>query len=135
MDMKKLQKVKIEPLLPVVEGTSAELEGFHQRNLRECHIVIVCWAKASEGWVRATSNELKAWKAPAEAKDFAFRGLIAGPPKRPRKEELLPVPIPPRTEIDKILDLMEPARPVPDALEEWFRGRDSTVGGAIPNAS
>jgi hypothetical protein len=106
----------------VLDGTPTEVDGTHQRNLRQCHIVIVCWGKASEGWVRAQSNELKSWKGPPGTQKFAFRGLIAGPPKAERKEILLPVPIPPRTEIDKMLDLMEPNKPITTALDEWLRG-------------
>ena len=121
-DLQKLERLKIEPLLPVFDGTPTEVEGWHQRNLRQCHIVVICWAKASESWVRAQSNELKNWRGPAEAQKFAFRGLIAGPPKGERKEILLPVPIPPRTEIDKVLDLMEPNRPISESLNEWLHG-------------
>jgi hypothetical protein len=68
--------------------------------------------------VRANSNQLKDWRALGRAGRFDFRGLIAWPPPGDRKKILLRVP--PRAEIDKVLDLTEHVLPAFDKFNDWF---------------
>jgi hypothetical protein len=108
----------IEPILPALQGPPREIERFHRERLIECDAVVLCWANASEVWVRAHSNQLKDWRALGRAERFDFRGLIAWPPPGDRKKILLRVP--PRAEIDKVLDLTEHVPPASDKLNDWF---------------
>ena len=77
---KALQQRQIEPVLPALEGDAAELSAFHKQNLLDCDAVLLCWASASEVWVRVTSRELKNWHDLGRGSQFAWRGLVTGPP-------------------------------------------------------
>ena len=56
-----LQQRKLEPLLPAFEGPEADIKSFNSKQLAECDGVIVCWASASEVWVRAQASGLRNW--------------------------------------------------------------------------
>jgi hypothetical protein len=109
---------RIEPLLPALEGPPPEVESYHRQRLAECDAVVLCWANASEVWIRAHAHQLRDWRGLGRTERFAFRGLIAGPPPGNRKKILLRVP--PRSEIDKVLDLTEQAPSSPGMLNDWF---------------
>lgn len=113
----------IEPWLPAFEGTLPEIDAWHRKKMEECDAVVMCWASASEIWIKAHSDELKDWQGPHRPGKFAFRGLIAGPPPGSRKKILLRVP--PRSQIDRVLDLTEP-KPLAEALSSWFFGDRSS---------
>ena len=116
--MLQLENSEIEPLLPALEGPPSEVESYHRQRLAECDAVVLCWANASEVWIRANAHQLRDWRGLGRTDRFAFRGLIAGPPPGNRKKILLRVP--PRTEIDKVLDLTEQAPTLPGMLNDWF---------------
>ncbi|SDR64120.1 TIR domain-containing protein [Rhizobiales bacterium GAS113] len=116
---KALQDRKIEPLLPAFEGPPAEVKRFNDERLLECNAVVLCWAEASEVWVRAQSNGLRDWQRLGRAERFAYRGLVAGPPMRPRKKFF--VEMPPRSEIDLVLDLTAVNRPSPELIDPLVR--------------
>ena len=84
----------------------------------QCDAVVLCWANASEVWIRAHARQLRDWRELGRTERFAFRGLIAGPPPGNRKKILLRVP--PRSEIDKVLDLTEQVPSLPGILNHWF---------------
>ncbi len=67
----------------------------------------------------AHTDELKDWQGQVRPGRFAFRGLIAGPPPGSRKKLLLRVP--PRDQIDKVLDLTE-VKSAPEELNRFFFG-------------
>ena len=115
-EMQKLEN-PIEPWLPAFDGTLSEIDAWHRKKMEECDAVVMCWAAASEIWIKAHADELKDWQGPHRPGKFAFRGLIAGPPPGSRKKILLRIP--PRSQIDRVLDLTEP-QPLVDALNKWF---------------
>ncbi|MFI5013703.1 MAG: toll/interleukin-1 receptor domain-containing protein [Hyphomicrobiales bacterium] len=110
-----LQSRRVEPVLPVLEGTPAELGDAHRKKLSECDAVVLCWAAASEAWVRAQADELRDWQKFDRAEKFAYRGVVAGPPPGGRKKVLLRVP--PRNEIDVVVDLTGCDHPTPEQLD------------------
>ena len=116
--LQKVENSQIEPLLPALEGPPPEVESYHRQRLAECDAVVLCWANASEVWIRAHARQLRDWRELGRTERFAFRGLIAGPPPGNRKKILLRVP--PRSEIDKVLDLTEQVPSLPGILNHWF---------------
>ena len=117
---KALQQRQIEPVLPALEGDAAELSAFHRQNLLDCDAVLLCWASASEVWVRVTSRELKNWHDLGRGSQFAWRGLVTGPPSGDRKKAF--VQLPPRNEIDVVVDLTRHNTPPPEALDALVQG-------------
>jgi TIR domain-containing protein len=110
-----LQQRRIEPMLPVLEGPDAETRKFNDQMLAECDAVALCWASASECWVRAQANRLRDWHGLGRARQFIYRAVIAAPPPGSRKKvaKLLCPP----SEIDLIVDLTDKAVPAPDSLD------------------
>jgi hypothetical protein len=100
---KLLQSDCIEPRLPALEGDPVELAALHREELRNCTSVVLCWANASEVWVKATSRELAKWRDLGRSEKFACRAVVALPP--PGQRKLVLSNFPPRNEIDVVLDL------------------------------
>ena len=117
---KALQQRQVEPVLPALEGDAAELSAFHRQNLVDCDAVVLCWASASEVWARVTSRELKNWRDLGRESQFAYRGLVTGPPSGERKKAF--VQLPPRNEIDIVVDLTAHDSPSPEALDTLVNG-------------
>lgn len=109
----------IQPVFPAFEGDPAELAALHRQELAECDAVVLCWANAAEVWVKSQTRELKNWRDLGRDKRFACRGLVAGPPPGQRKELL--VQLPPRNEIDVVVDLTASETLVPEALDPLIR--------------
>jgi hypothetical protein len=114
-----LQQRKLKPLFPAFEGSPEELEEFHRTALRECAGIVLWWAKASEVWVKATCRGWRNWEKLGRIGKFAVRGLVAGPPPGSRKSVL--VMIPPKDEVDVVLDLTALEKPSPEALDPLIR--------------
>ncbi len=121
-----LQERQIEPIIPALEGDPAELSSHHRQNLQQCDAVILCWANAPEVWARATARELSEWRELGRSKRFAYRALVEGPPPTPRKNIL--VKIPPRSDIDLVLDLTAHPKPSPEALAPLLLSGDAAEG-------
>jgi hypothetical protein len=115
-----LQDRKIEAVLPVFDGPEPELRSLHRKNLAECDAVALCWAAASEAWVRAHSSELRDWQGLGRTSRFAYRAVVAGPPPGSRKKYVKRV-FPP-SEIDIPLDLTDKERPSPELLDPLIPG-------------
>ncbi|WP_425906688.1 TIR domain-containing protein [Nitrobacter sp. TKz-YC02] len=100
-----LQQRKIEPLLPAFEGPEADIKNFNSKQLAECDGVIVCWASASEVWVRAQTSGLRNWGSLGRSQQFCYRAVVAAPPPGERKKasKLLF----PRSEVDLVVDLSD----------------------------
>jgi hypothetical protein len=109
-----LQAANIEAVMPAFEGGASELMALHRENLKDCDSIVLCWASATEVWVKASSRELRDWQKLGRNSRFACRGLIAGPPPGDRKNVM--AKIPPR-EIDIILDLTAIQQPTLASLE------------------
>lgn len=111
-----LEQRSVEALFPAFEGPPADLAAFHQKNLKRCDAVVLCWAEAPEVWVRTRSDELRDWHELGRSAKFAYRGLIAGPPPNGRKKFLAKRP--PRNDIDFVLDLTETGRLSREAIDK-----------------
>jgi hypothetical protein len=118
-----LQDRDIEPIIPALEGDPAELTSHHRQNLQQCDAVILCWANAPEVWARATARELSEWRELGRTRRFAYRALVAGPPPAARKNIL--VKVPPRSDIDLVLDLTAHPVPTPEALAPLILSADA----------
>ena len=115
----------IEALLPAFEGPQAEINSFHHQNLVDCDAIALCWAHASEVWVRAYAHDLRDWRGLGRKGPFAYRGVITGPPPGNRKKNskyLFP-----RSEIDIIVDLEDKDRPLPELLDDLVPHADVVV--------
>jgi hypothetical protein len=110
-----MRQRRLEALLPVFDGQEAEIRSFNNKQLAECDGVIVCWASASEVWVRAQASGLRNWSALGRSKQFCYRAVVAAPPPGARKRagKLLF----PRSEIDLVIDLSEKKIPTADLLD------------------
>jgi hypothetical protein len=114
-----LRERRLRAVLPAIEGEPAELDALHRANLRECAAVVLCWARASEVWAKATCRELRSWEKLGRSEKFTLRGLVAGPPPGSRKSVL--VRLPPEGEIDIVLDLTAVDKPSPEVLDPLIR--------------
>jgi TIR domain-containing protein len=110
-----LQQRKLEALLPALEGPEADIKSFNSKQLAECDGVIVCWAEASEVWVRAHASGLRNWGALGRSQQFCYRAVVAAPPPGERKKasKLL---FPP-SEIDLVVDLSDKDIPTAELLD------------------
>jgi hypothetical protein len=90
-----------EPWLPAFDGEESERNRLHQRYLSDCDAVVMCWANASEVWVRSHAAELK-WETLQRQTPFSCRSVVAGPPPQNRFRR-----IPPRTDVDVVIDATE----------------------------
>jgi hypothetical protein len=122
-----LQERKIEPVFPAFEGDPVELTAWHREKLRECNAVVVCWANAAEVWARSRFPEFRNWHELGREKKFDVRALVAGPPPGQRKTVL--VELPPRNEIDVVLDLTGEEKPTPASLDPLISAARSNDPG------
>jgi hypothetical protein len=116
---KALQERNLEPILPAFDGQPTEVQAIHRQNLLDCDAVALCWANSSETWMRSRSHELGDWRKLGRASGFACRSLVAGPPPGNRKSVY--VEIPPRNEIDIVLDLTSSDQLPANAIDALVR--------------
>jgi hypothetical protein len=111
-----LQQRKLEALLPAFEGPDSEIKSFNGKQLAECDAVILCWASASEVWVRAEASGLRDWHQLGRKQQFFYRAVVAAPPPGTRKKasKLLF----PRGDIDFVVDLSNVGVPTADLLDQ-----------------
>jgi hypothetical protein len=123
---KALQQRQMEALLPAFDGPDADIKSFNGRRLAECDAVILCWASASEVWVRAYASGLRNWHDLGRTEQFSYRAVIAAPPPgfRKRAGDVLF----PKSEIDLVVDLSDKDVPTADLL-------DRLVSAAHANAT
>jgi hypothetical protein len=110
-----LRERKVEPVLPVFDGPDPLITTYNSKSLLECDAVALCWASASEVWVRAQASGLRDWQKLGRSQQFAYRALIAAPPPGNRKDssDLLFS----RSEIDFILNLTAASEVKPELLD------------------
>lgn len=110
-----LQQRNLEALVPAFEGTESEIKNFNSKQMVDCDGVILCWAAASEVWVRAQASGLRDWLALGRSQQFFYRAVVAAPPPGERKKasKLLF----PRSEIDLVVDLTDNDIPTADLLD------------------
>ena len=100
------------PALPALEGGNSARRALHRRNLRDCDIVVLCWAEAADLWIKANARELRDWQALGRRRPFNCRTVVALPPPRGAKNYFLRIP--PLNDIDLVID----ATAVPPTPEE-----------------
>jgi hypothetical protein len=110
-----LQQRQLDALLPVFDGPDAEIKSFNGKQLAQCDAVILCWASASEVWVRAQASALRNWQELGRKQQFSYRAVVAAPPPGVRKKngKLLF----PRSDIDLVVDLSDKPVPTADLLD------------------
>jgi hypothetical protein len=99
-------------------GSDAETRRYNDDLLVHCDAVTLCWANASEVWVRSEADKLKNWETLGRKQQFAFRSLIAGPPPVPHKRAQFMRILFQDGQFDKVLDLVEKGSPTPELLAD-----------------
>jgi hypothetical protein len=110
-----LRQHKLETWLPALEGSESEISSYTKKQLAECDGVILCWASASEVWVRAQASALRNWPSLGRSEQFCYRAIVAAPPPGERKK-VSDILFPP-SEIDLVVDLSDTDIPTADLLE------------------
>ncbi len=103
-----------EPWFPAFDGEESERNLLHQRYLSDCDAVVMCWANASEVWIRSNAAELK-WESLRRQAPFYCRSVVAGPPPQAPKNRFRRIP--PRTDIDLVIEATEHSVLPPEALQ------------------
>jgi TIR domain len=110
-----LLESSVKPRIPVADS-DADARRYNSDLLAKCDAVTLCWGNASEVWVRSEADRLSDWQALGRKAQFAFRGLIAGPPPAShKKKSALPL-IFQDGEFDKVIDLVEKGPPTAQLL-------------------
>ena len=99
-------------------GSDAETRRYNDDLLVNCDAVTLCWANASEVWVRSEADRLKDWETLGRKQQFAFRSLIAGPPPAAHKRAQFMKILFQDGQFDKVLDLVEKGSPTPELLAD-----------------
>jgi hypothetical protein len=99
-------------------GSDAETRRYNYDLLVSCDAVTLCWANASEVWVRSEADKLKEWETLGRKEQFAFRSLIAGPPPVPHKRAQFIEILFQDGQFDKVIDLVEKGSPTPELLAD-----------------
>ncbi len=110
-----LRNGAVKPRIPVVDS-DAEARRFNGDLLAKCGAVTLCWANASEVWVRSEADRLSDWQSLGRKEQFAFRGLVAGPPPAAHKKANALSLIFQDGEFDRIVDLVEKGPPTAELL-------------------
>ena len=74
-----LLESSVKPRIPAADS-DADARRYNSDLLAKCDAVTLCWGNASEVWVRSEADRLSDWQTLGRKGQFAFRGLIAGPP-------------------------------------------------------
>jgi hypothetical protein len=110
-----LLQSSVKPRIPVADS-DADARRYNSDLLAKCDAVTLCWGKASEVWVRSEADRLSDWQALGRKGQFAFRGLIAGPPPASHKKKAALSLIFQDGEFDKVIDLVEKGPPTAQLL-------------------
>jgi hypothetical protein len=112
-----LHDSSVKPRIPVADS-EADSRRFNSDLLAKCDAVTLCWGNASEVWVRSEADRLSDWQALGRKGQFAFRGLIAGPPPAAHKKSSTLSLIFQDGEFDKVIDLVEKGPPTAQLLAD-----------------
>ena len=105
-----LREGSVKPRIPVADS-DADSRRYNSDLLAKCDAVTLCWANASEVWVRSEADRLSDWQGLGRKEQFAFRGLIAGPPPAAHKKSSTLSLIFQDGEFDKVIDLVDKGPP------------------------
>ncbi len=108
------------PLKIRIPASEADADARRYNNdlLVKCDAVTLCWANASEVWVRSEADKLSDWQALGRKQPFVYRSLIAGPPPLPHKKPKAISLLFQDGEFDKVLDLVEKGGPTQELLAD-----------------
>lgn len=126
---KALQLRNIQPVKPMFRGDPNEVAAQNKSRMASCDAVVLCWGNAPETWVALQPGLWSDYRSLGREKDFARRGLLAGPPgDDPDKE--WNVSMQRYDGVDLVLDLRQyDSVPVPpEALDPLFEpGKDAAA--------
>jgi hypothetical protein len=109
-----LSQVGHEAWIPAFDGEEMDRNKLHQNYLADCDAVVLCWANASEAWVRSNAAELR-WEKLQRKAAFHCRGVVAGPPPLPYKNRFQRLR--PRTSVDLVIDATSAELSAEEALQ------------------
>ena len=112
-----LLESSVKPRIPVADS-DADARRYNSDLLAKCDAVTLCWGNASEVWVRSEADRLSDWQTLGRKGQFAFRGLIAGPPPASHKKKSTLSLIFQDGEFDKVIDLVEKGPPTAQLLAD-----------------
>jgi hypothetical protein len=112
-----LRESSVRPRIPVADS-DADSRRYNSDLLVKCDAVTLCWGAASEVWVRSEADRLSDWQALGRKGQFAFRGLIAGPPPAAHKKASTLSLIFQDGEFDRMIDLVEKGPPTSQLLAD-----------------
>jgi hypothetical protein len=112
-----LLESSVKPRIPVADS-DADARRYNNDLLAKCDAVTLCWGNASEVWVRSEADRLSDWQTLGRKGQFAFRGLIAGPPPASHKKKNTLSLIFQDGEFDKVIDLVETGPPTAQLLAD-----------------
>ena len=112
-----LLESSVKPRIPVADS-DADARRYNSDLLAKCDAVTLCWGNASEVWVRSEADRLSDWQTLGRKGQFAFRGLIAGPPPASHKKKNTLSLIFQDGEFDKVIDLVETGPPTAQLLAD-----------------
>lgn len=112
-----LRESSVKPRLPVCDS-DADSRRFNNDLLAKCDAVTLCWANASEVWVRSEADKLSDWQATGRQQQFVYRSLVAGPPPLPHKKPKAISLLFQDGEFDKVIDLVEKGAPTRELLAD-----------------
>jgi hypothetical protein len=112
-----LRESSVKPRIPVADS-DADSRRYNGDLLAKCDAVTLCWGNASEVWVRSEADRLSDWQALGRKGQFAFRGLIAGPPPASHKKKSTLSLIFQDGEFDTVVDLVEKGPPTVQLLAD-----------------
>ena len=96
--------------------SEADARRFNDDLMVKCDAVALCWANASEVWVRSEAEKLNDWQALGRKQQFVRRSLIAGPPPAPHKRAQFMKILFHDGQFDKVVDLVEKGTPTPELV-------------------
>jgi hypothetical protein len=112
-----LSESSININIPVPES-EADARRFNDDLLVKCDAVALCWANASEVWVRSEADKLGDWQALGRKQQFVRRSLIAGPPSAPHKRAQFMKILFHDGQFDNVVDLIEKGTPTSELLTD-----------------
>jgi hypothetical protein len=113
-----LQKGPLRIQIPVSGEPDPEARRFNAELLARCDAVTLCWANASEVWVRSEAYRLNDWQSLGRKQQFSYRSLVAGPPPGPHKMSKAMKFLFQDGEFDIFVDLVDKGPPTADLLSE-----------------
>jgi len=76
----------VRVVMATIQGKPRELAAAQKRALEKCQGVVLCWAQASEAWVRGEWDKFREWNKFNRTERFVFREVVTGPPPESRKK-------------------------------------------------